>query len=58
MKRKKVYRSPAILREVLLQPEVELLGGSVVDKTMVQSTGQEVEEYDFSQPEFNHDWKD
>ena len=58
MTRKKVYKAPVILREVNLQVEGEILAGSVVDTTTVVSTGQEVEEYDFSQPEFNHDWKD
>ena len=55
---KKFYMAPAILREVNLQVEGEILTGSVVDTTTVVSTGQEVEEYDFSQSDFNHDWKD
>ena len=56
--KKITYEAPAILREVDLQVEGEILTGSVVDTTTVVSTGQEVEEYDFSQSDFNHDWKD
>ena len=56
MKRKKVYKTPAILREVFLQVEGEILAGSVVDTTTVVSTGQEVETYNFDSEVFNHEW--
>ena len=52
----KTYKAPAILREVNLQVEGEILTGSVVDTTTVVSTGQEVEEFDFSDTQFNQDW--
>ena len=58
MKRKQPYKAPAILREVCLQLEEELLVGSVIDKTDITSVGQTVDEYDFSKEGFNHTWED
>ena len=52
----KVYESPAILREVALVPKNALLAGSVVEMN-VTSTGQEVQDLDFSGSGFNHDWQ-
>ena len=61
MKRKQPYKAPAILREVRLQLEGELLSGSVVDHIEVTSMGQEVDNYnyDFSSNTdgFNHNWE-
>ncbi len=57
MKRKQPYKAPAILREVRLQLEGELLSGSVVDHIEVTSMGQDVENIDFSGDTFNHDWQ-
>ena len=57
MKRKQPYKAPAILREVRLQLEGELLTGSVVDHIEVTSMGQDVEPIDFSPNTFNHDWQ-
>ena len=57
MKRKQPYKTPLILREVRLQLEGELLTGSVADNIEVTTMGQEVEEYDFSSDNFNHDWQ-
>lgn len=52
----KVYESPAILREVALAPKKALLDGSVVEMN-VTSTGQEVQDLNFSGSGFNHDWQ-
>ena len=56
--KKITYEAPAILREVDLQVEGEILTGSVVDTTTVVSTGQEVETYNFGSEGFNHEWTD
>ena len=53
---KKAYVLPAILREVALVPKNALLAGSVVEMN-VTSTGQEVQDLDFSGSGFNHDWQ-
>ena len=60
MKRKQPYKAPAILREVRLQLEGELLSGSVVNNIEVTSMGQEVDNYNFdfnNQDGFNHTWE-
>ena len=60
MKQKKQFTRPAILQELSLLPDTPILAGSVVDNTTILSTGQTVENYDFSSPEqsdFNHDWE-
>ena len=53
-----IYQSPAVIRltEVLL--EQDFLEGSL-DKLTVESTGQEVETYDYnsSTTQFNHEWE-
>lgn len=61
IEQKKHYRIPAILREVQLELEANLMA-SVVDKTKIQSSGQEVQTYDYGAPAeenvFKHDWTD
>ncbi len=59
MKQKKQFTRPAILQEFSLLPDTPILAGSVVDNTTIVSTGQTVENYDFSpeQSDFNHDWE-
>ena len=57
MLQRKMYLSPCVLKTVPVSLEDELLAGSVVNNSKVVSTGQEVETYDFSQPEFNHQWE-
>jgi hypothetical protein len=37
--------------------ERSFLAASLVDKAVVTSVGQEVEEYDFTSDEFNHQWE-
>ena len=48
-----------MLREVCIQNESAFLLGSIVDNIgTVESTGQEVKEYDFSDEQtFNHTWE-
>ena len=55
---RKKYQSPCVLKTETILPEIELLSGSVVDTSTIKSVGQEVETYDFSDPEFNHTWED
>ena len=59
MKTKVKFVKPAILREVSLESEGQILAGSVVDGMTVTAIGQDVDEYDFS-PEndggFNFEW--
>ena len=61
MKRKQPYKAPAILREVRLQLEGELLSGSVKGNIDVTSMGQEVDNYDYdfssNTDGFNHNWE-
>ena len=38
--------------------EGNVLGASTYDSTAVRSTGQEVEEIDFSESPFNHNWEE
>ena len=52
----KAYESPAILRQVALLPKKALLSGSIVEMN-VTSTGQEVQDLNFSGSGFNHDWQ-
>ena len=57
MKQKKQFTRPAILQELSLLPDSPILAGSVVDNVTVYSTGQEVENHDFSGEDFNHEWE-
>ena len=59
MKQKKQFTRPAVLQELSLLPDTPILAGSVVDNTTILSTGQTVENYDFSpeQSDFNHEWE-
>lgn len=59
MKQKKQFTRPAVLQELSLLPDSPILAGSVVDNTTILSTGQTVENYDFSpeQSDFNHEWE-
>lgn len=57
MKQKKQFVRPAVLQELSLLPDMPILAGSVVDNTTIVSTGQEVEEHDFSGGDFNHEWE-
>lgn len=54
---KKEYTTPKILKIKYLSTSPNLLSGSVVEKAEVTSAGQEVVDYDFSNPEFNHEWE-
>ena len=55
----KIYKRPEVLREVRTELECAFLLGSIVDNIgVVESTGQEVKEYDFSEEQsFNHTWE-
>lgn len=57
MKKKKQFIKPEILRELSLQGDKPILEGSVVDSTAVVTTGQVVENHDFSGDTFNHQWE-
>ncbi len=53
-----IYRHPEVLREVRTEVESAFLLGSIVDNIgTVESTGQEVKEYNFADSEFNHTWE-
>ena len=51
------YVAPAILQEGRLELEMPILENSLVDKAVITSVGQEVEEHDFSLGTFNHEWE-
>lgn len=56
MKQKQKFESPRVMGELRLQPEGVLLV-SIVDKEVtVETTGQKVENHNFSGSEFNHEW--
>ena len=54
---KKQFVKPAVLGELALQGDKPILEGSVVDNTTIVSTGQAVENHDFSGSGFNHQWE-
>ena len=55
----KIYSHPTVLREVRTETEGAFLLGSIVDNVgTVESTGQEVKEYNFAdENQFNHTWE-
>lgn len=57
MRTKRQFERPAILRELALTGDGPILQGSVADNTVIVSTGQAVEEHDFSGENFNHTWE-
>ena len=57
MKQKKQFVRPAVLQELSLLPDMPILAGSLVDNATIGSTGQDVENYDFSGDDFNHEWE-
>ena len=59
MKRKKKYSPPAVLRETAVFVEESILTGSIVNKTEIESKGQDVVQYDYSDDSknFNHTWE-
>ena len=56
---RKYYNRPCVLREAGVDVETSFLLGSIVDNIgTVESTGQEVKEYNFAdQSQFNHTWE-
>ncbi len=57
MEQKKTFITPAVLQALSLHGETPILTGSVAEQTTVTATGQEVQEYDFSdESPFNHEW--
>ena len=56
MKQKKTFITPAILQALSLHGETPILTGSVAEQTTVTATGQEVQDYDWSDSSFNHNW--
>lgn len=55
---KRIYKTPSVLKTVTVCLEKDLLGASVVNKeSKVQTKGQEVVSYDFSQSSFNQEWE-
>jgi len=60
MEQKHKYTAPAVLDDLALELEGEILKASVVDNIeSVETTGQEVVTYDFSDPSngLNHSWE-
>ena len=52
------YLPPHVFQEVYVRVEKSFLVASLVDTAVVTSVGQEVEEYDFTSDEFNHQWEE
>lgn len=59
MVRKMEYMAPVVRKRVSVELETSILTGSVVnDKSTIQTTGQKVETYDFSDAStFNTSWE-
>ncbi len=59
MIRTKNYAPPIIIRESRIYSDTAILSGSVVDKAAVtiEATQQKVENYNFGDSEFNHNWE-
>ena len=52
------YITPSILKTISIEMESGILLGSIVDNATVETTGQEVVNYDFNNTElFNHKWE-
>jgi len=59
MIRTKNYAPPIIIRESRIYSDTAILAGSVVDKAAVtiDAAQQKVENYNFGDSEFNHNWE-
>ena len=59
MIRTKNYAPPIIIRESRIYSDTAILAGSVVDKAAVtiDAAQQKVENYNFDDSEFNHNWE-
>jgi hypothetical protein len=59
MRNKKLnYTAPAVINDLVLELEAEILGASVVtEETVVETKGQEIETHDFTDPSFNQTWE-
>ncbi|MCR5351357.1 MAG: hypothetical protein K6E35_02535 [Bacteroidales bacterium] len=58
MNKLRKYSAPVVLDDLTLELEAEILGASaVVEETIVESAGQQVETVDFSDPAFNQQWE-
>jgi len=59
MIRTKNYAPPIIIRESRIYSDTAILTGSVVDKAAVtiDAAEQKVENYNFGDKEFNHNWE-
>lgn len=52
------YQSPAVLRKVPVGMEGSILTASIHEKVEVETTGHQVQNYDWSnQSSFNHVWE-
>lgn len=51
------YKTPIILKVTPIEMAGTILAASVMDDSTVETTGQEVVNYDFSGQAFNHEWK-
>ena len=56
MNQKQIFESPRVMGELRLEPEGVLLVSIVDTKVTVETTGQKVENHDFSGETFNHEW--
>jgi hypothetical protein len=59
MRNKKLnYTAPAVINDLVLELEAEILGASVVtEETDVETKGQEIETHDFTDSSFNQTWE-
>ena len=58
MIKKLKYTAPAVLDDLALELEAEILGASVVtEETTVETKSQEIEVHDFTDSSFNQSWE-
>lgn len=61
MGQKKRFKTPKMIRWLVIQPEDPILAASVIEDMTIVSAGQEVRDYDFSpdnEDGFNFNWED
>lgn len=58
MKERKAFVKPDLPQELSFLHDTPILAGSVVEQMTVTTTGQEVKDYDWSDPSFNHTWSE
>ena len=58
MRKKELYSAPRVLKSVKVEHGTSILIGSRVEQRMdLETAGHEVEDHDYDETGFNHEWK-